>query len=113
MPRLTACLVFAALALSSALATAQEHHEPPEHEHHSMHASPHVHGTAWIAGFKALGVAEFVPGDAAHGGVGVSVSLERNVVDGWLEIELVGNAARVACSSCMSTMVMLGMKPVS
>ena len=92
--RITASITLISLFFSLT-AHAQEHPETDHEHHHSMHMSPHTHGTAWIAGFKALGVAEFVPESGTHTGAGTSLSLERNVVDGWLEVELVVNAAVV------------------
>ena len=64
-------------------------------EDESMHRSPHMEDTRWIVGTKAVGVATVHAEEGSNVGAGLGLSMERNVIEGWLEVELVLAVARV------------------
>jgi len=52
----------------------------------TVHRSPHLEESANIIGFKAGPLAQFSQGESALGGA-ISPFYERNLMQGWLEIE--------------------------
>ena len=56
-------------------------------EETNLHTSPHLEETSWIVGARGLQLVEIRDDDTTFN-FGGGLSLERNLVEGWLEVEV-------------------------
>lgn len=59
----------------------------------TIHKSPHLEHSSWIAGVRVVQFDTFET-DERVSGLGPGLSLERNVINGWLEVEIALAAIR-------------------